>query len=107
MIYHITTNELWEKNFPSKIYKHPTLETEGFIHCSTKDQFLATLNRHFQDETEVLVLDIVEKRISDILKWDKSTNDELYPHIYGGLPIHAVEDLHPWMKNEKGEWEKV
>jgi uncharacterized protein (DUF952 family) len=35
MIYHITTNAEWQNAQTKGEYTAPSLQTEGFIHCST------------------------------------------------------------------------
>lgn len=107
MIYHITTHALWEDGLRMRVYRHPTLKSEGFIHCSTLAQLPQTLERHFANETEVVILSLVENRIpKGLIKYEESTNGELYPHIYCTIPIHAVEVPEIWMKSPEGVWEK-
>lgn len=105
LIYHITDKAKWEDALSHNVYKHPSFKTEGFIHCSTLEQLPNTLKKHFANENEVIVLSIVEKRVHHNLKWDTIENGEIFPHIYGNIPIEAVEDQHFWLKNQKGEWE--
>lgn len=106
LLYHITSPELWERAAEIGKYRHPSLKTEGFIHCSTEAQLPETLKRHFADAKEVLILAIVERRVRGKLKWETATNEELYPHIYGTMPIECVEFMDMWLKNAQGEWEK-
>ncbi len=40
MILHITTRTAWQEALPCGEYRTPSLETEGFIHCSTPDYCL-------------------------------------------------------------------
>lgn len=107
MIFHITDTEKWENALKTGIYKHPSLHEEGFIHCSTAAQLSATLGKHFANATEVIILTIVEKRISPILKWDTLDTGEKFPHIYANIPLYAVERATVWMKNVAGVWEEV
>jgi uncharacterized protein (DUF952 family) len=37
-IYHITSKEAWQNAQAAGYYSHPSLETEGFIHCSEAHQ---------------------------------------------------------------------
>ncbi|HEX6124448.1 MAG TPA: DUF952 domain-containing protein [Pyrinomonadaceae bacterium] len=92
-IYHIVLPEVWErfKNRPS--YQPESIATEGFIHCSYPGQVEAVLKRYYSDVEKVLILKIdTEKLLSKLVK-EPSTNNEMYPHIYGRLNHNAVVDV--------------
>ncbi len=92
-IYHIVLPKIWEqfKNKPS--YQPESLTTEGFIHCSYPGQLDAVLKRYYTGVDKVLILTIdTEKLLSKLVK-EASTNDEMYPHIYGRLNFNAVVDV--------------
>ena len=92
-IYHIVLPEVWErfKNRPS--YQPDSLATEGFIHCSYPNQLPAVLKRYYRGVERVLILKIdTDKLLSKLVK-EASTNDEIYPHIYGRLNHSAVVDV--------------
>jgi uncharacterized protein (DUF952 family) len=92
-IYHIVLPEVWErfKNRPS--YQPDSLATEGFIHCSYASQLPGVLKRYYRGVERVLILKIdTEKLFSKLVK-EASTNDEIYPHIYGRLNHNAVVDV--------------
>jgi uncharacterized protein (DUF952 family) len=69
------------------------LATEGFIHCSYPSQLEAVLKRYYSDVEKVLILKIdTDKLLSKLVK-EPSTNDEMYPHIYGRLNLSAVVEV--------------
>jgi len=107
MIYHLCTPEHWETVLDKHDdYTHPTLETEGFIHCSTLEQVVPTATLHFADATELLVLHIIDKRIKDKLKMEPARDGQLFPHVYGTIPLEAVETLTLLVRDEPGaEWD--
>ena len=105
MIYHITTKALWEYALLYNVYKHPSVVEEGFIHCSTAAQLPDTLKRYFGEYEEVIVLEILEKRVAAQLRWETASNGGLYPHIYGNIKIEAFHNQQIWIKNAAGEWE--
>ena len=90
LIYHIVTPEVWE-NFKDKdTYEAESLHTEGFIHCSFREQIEAVLQRYYSDADEILILEIeTEKLVSKLIE-ETSTNNEIYPHIYGPINREAV-----------------
>lgn len=107
MIYHITSEERWQKALDRGYYEHESLQTEGFIHCSYLEQIPRTLEKHFPQETQVYVLHIVEKRVRDILRKEVNPESgEIFPHLYGKMDITAIEDVSIWEKDESGQWAK-
>lgn len=108
MIYHITTESLWEKALSDGkdkgSYAHPTLKTEGFIHCSTEAQLQETLRLHFAEVADVVVLKINERKLGAKLKWEASRNGELFPHIYGRVPLEIVQDIVLMARQADGSW---
>jgi uncharacterized protein (DUF952 family) len=44
MILHITDRHQWEQAKADGIYRCESLETEGFIHCSTPTQLITVAN---------------------------------------------------------------
>ncbi len=89
-IYHIALPETWEKVGKDGFYEPEGLATEGFIHCSFDDQVEGVLHRYFQDVEKVIILKIDVEKLSAKLVSERSTNDELYPHVYGAINADAV-----------------
>ena len=89
-IYHIVLPGVWERFKTRPSYQPESLTTEGFIHCSYPGQLEAVLKRYYRGVEKVLILKIdTDKLLSKLVK-EPSTNDEMYPHIYGRLNLNAV-----------------
>lgn len=98
----------WKLTREAGVYTPSSLETEGFIHCSTKEQVLATANRRFAGQKDLLFLVInPEKVIAKIIFEDLSGLGEEHPHIYGKLPIFAVETVMPLLPDTNGQFIKL
>ena len=67
-----------------------TLEQVGFIHCSWREQVAATHQRFYSDAGDVLLLEINPKALNAPLRADAAPGGELFPHLYGPLPVGAV-----------------
>jgi uncharacterized protein (DUF952 family) len=92
-IYHIVLPGVWERFKSRPSYQPDSLATEGFIHCSYASQLEAVLKRYYSDVEKVLILKIdTDKLLSKLVK-EPSTDNEIYPHIYGRLNISAVVDV--------------
>ncbi|HEY3404655.1 MAG TPA: DUF952 domain-containing protein [Ohtaekwangia sp.] len=93
MIYHITTDEQWAEAKRLGEYKHQSLDSEGFIHCSSRDQVVKTANRYFMDLPVILILQIEEEKLTSRLIYEPSTGGELFPHVYGSINLEAVSGV--------------
>ncbi|WP_028951819.1 DUF952 domain-containing protein [Synechococcus sp. CC9616] len=66
------------------------LEQVGYIHCSWEHQVADTHRRFYTDAGEVLLLEINTADVAAPLRADASPSGELFPHLYGALPLQAV-----------------
>lgn len=89
-IYHIVLPEVWEKFKDEKFYEAESLASEGFIHCSFADQLDAVLQRYYKGVEQILILTIDTEKLTSKLVEEPSTNNEIYPHIYGKINLDSV-----------------
>lgn len=90
-IFHITTRESWNGARAEGIYRAESLATEGFIHCSTREQVVRTANRFFRAQTGLVLLSIDADGVAPEIRYENSEGDgEMFPHIYGELNTDAV-----------------
>ncbi|TDD63665.1 DUF952 domain-containing protein [Actinomadura darangshiensis] len=78
-----------------------TLDDEGFIHCSSDlDQVDGVLGRFYgdvhRDDLALLVVDV--SRLDAPVRYEPA-GDELFPHVYGPIPISAVIDVRALPEN--------
>jgi uncharacterized protein (DUF952 family) len=104
MILHITKREQWEQAKQAGIYRGDTLDTEGFIHCSTLQQIVRTANRFFENQKGLVLLCIEPAQVQAEIKYEGVDND-LFPHIYGALNIDAVTQVLEFEPREDGKFE--
>ena len=70
---------------------------DGFIHFSTASQVAETADKHFCGERGLFLIAVDADALGNELRWERSRNDELFPHLYGDLDLGAVIrifDLH-------------
>jgi uncharacterized protein (DUF952 family) len=91
MIYHfITASDLGQFMGPNEL-RLPSLETEGFIHCSTIEQVLDVANFLAPYSEEMQLLEIDESRLAPDVKFEDAMGDgKLFPHVYGPLNRDAI-----------------
>lgn len=98
-IYHIVLPEVWAKFEDEFEYEAESLATEGFIHCSYRNQLDAVLGRYYSGVDKVLLLHINPSRLTSDLVAEPSTNGEIYPHIYGKINKSAIVVVEEkWLK---------
>ncbi len=94
VIYHVTTRGDWEAAKQKGFYDHPSLNSEGFIHCSQESQVAGVLDRYFAGQNNLIKLVIDTDRLTShfVFDWSPSTRDT-FPHIYGPVNLDAVTDI--------------
>ncbi|MBD2754746.1 DUF952 domain-containing protein [Spirosoma validum] len=90
LIYHIVATADWMSQENQPEYKADSLQTEGFIHLSTKEQVSGTLRRYYQNVPDLLLLHVEVDKLTQPLKYETATNNEQFPHLYGPLNKDAV-----------------
>ena len=104
MIYHLTTAAEWKEAQENGIYVAPSLETEGFIHCSTEDQVPGVAKRFFAGKKGLVLLHIDERALDAELKFEPASDASgEFPHIYGPINLEAVIKAEPFTAPPKGE----
>ncbi len=104
-IFHLAMPDDWVAAFATGEYamstRGRTLAEEGFIHASTRRQIEATANRFYADVDQLVLLTIDPRRVAADIRWEPPAPglDELFPHIYGPLPIGAVVLTNAWMRS--------
>jgi uncharacterized protein (DUF952 family) len=104
LVFHITEQRAWEAAQSVGIYQHPSLTTEGFIHCSTADQVAWVANTFMQGQSGLVLLAIESARLQAELRYDKVTGVGTFPHIYGPINLDAVVKVLEFEPNAKGEF---
>ncbi|PAU95490.1 hypothetical protein CK503_00035 [Aliifodinibius salipaludis] len=93
LLFHITTKEDWKTFNNSGSFEPESLDSEGFIHCSTGEQVEDTANRIFGDKDEILLLVIDATTLHEDIKYEKDADTgEKFPHLYSPLNTNAIID---------------
>ena len=82
-------NEL-EEFRKNKLFRGNELDVNsGFIHLSTDQQIKETINKYFKKE-QIYIVKFKISDLGDSLRWEKSRNDEIFPHYYGILKSSLI-----------------
>ncbi len=113
IVLHIATRADWEAACATGSYRPGSLESEGFIHCSTAAQVVGSADRYFRGRGDLILLCIDESCIAGELRYeppaviggapDRRTG-ELFPHLYGPLAVAAVVRVVPFPCREDGSF---
>jgi uncharacterized protein (DUF952 family) len=63
---------------------------DGFLHFSTAAQLRESARRHRAGETDLLLLEVDAETLGAGLRWEAARGGQLFPHLYGKLPLTAV-----------------
>ncbi|OIO91083.1 MAG: hypothetical protein AUK02_00330 [Anaerolineae bacterium CG2_30_58_95] len=94
-ILHITSRTSWLAAQNSGSYAADTLASEGFIHCSTREQVLRVANALFAGQRGLVLLVVDLRRLRPEVRWEPGADrpDELFPHVYGPINLEAVVEV--------------
>ncbi len=112
IIFHITERDDWKQAQIVGFYRTPSLDTQGFIHCSTGAQVPRTANKFYAGRQGLILLCIDTEKVQPEVRFEPPINpqshlpevgvDELFPHIYGTLNIDAVINMVDFPPSEDG-----
>jgi uncharacterized protein (DUF952 family) len=90
-LFHITSAEELRTAQEDGVYRPAAFAREGFIHCSYRSQVVPVANRLFRGRQGLVLLEIDPALItSPIVDENLEGGTELFPHVYGPLPLSAV-----------------
>lgn len=93
LIFHLVKKEDWKQYKQDARYRPETLDSDGFIHCSSGRDIEDTANRLFKGEKDLLLIVINTTLIEPELRYENDGDTgPKYPHIYGPLNLDAVID---------------
>ena len=76
---------------------------DGFIHFSSGSQVMESAAKHRAGQSDLLLLGVDPERLpAGTLKWEPSRGGQLFPHLYGPLPIDCAVHVAPLPLNENG-----
>ena len=63
---------------------------DGFVHLSTAAQVVATAARHFDGESDLVLVALSTESLGADLRWEPSRGGQLFPHLYRELRMTDV-----------------
>ncbi|WP_042696227.1 DUF952 domain-containing protein [Azospirillum sp. B506] len=91
IIHHMCRADEWDAARPAGRYPGSSQDVQdGFIHFSTAAQVVESAAKHRAGQDGLLLLTVDAGRLGDALRWEPSRGGQLFPHLYGPLPVDAV-----------------
>ena len=104
-IYHMTPIHAWQTQQGATAFTAPSLEEEGFIHC-TGDLALLTwvANRFYREDPAAYVILYIDPSALDAeVRWEEVDGHQ-FPHVYGPIATAAVAEVLPFGRAEDGRF---
>jgi uncharacterized protein (DUF952 family) len=100
VILHFCGRDDWASAQIAGVYAADTLQTEGFIHCSTIDTVLIPANAIARGRHDLVLLEIDDTRLDAPVRIEGG-----FPHVYGPIPVEAVIAVHDFPCRSDGMFE--
>ena len=100
-IVHICSLRDWRMAEQEGEYRAPSLESEGFIHCSRPEQVLSVANRFYPGLPDLVLLSINPEKVRPEIRWE-AADGAVFPHIYGPLNLDALTAVRDFPPDEDG-----
>lgn len=112
---HLITESEWAAVQIGGWIAPPSLEAEGFVHCTDGDEMmLGVANRFYTSFTEtVLALTFDESRLSAVVVREPPAHPDgrpaepgapLFPHVYGPVEVAAVTAVRRLVRDGDGRY---
>ena len=102
-IYHIVPRSTWNPA-SSEPYRAASLATEGFIHCSNRDQVARVANLFYADQVGLEVLCVNADLLGAQVRDEDPGTGERFPHVYGPIPREAILAVQPLYRDQANQW---
>ena len=90
-IYKICPGSAWREAERQGVYRGSADDArDGFIHFSTAAQLEGTARKHFFGQTGLYLIEVDADALGAALRWERSRDNELFPHLYGELDLGLV-----------------
>ena len=94
-VFHLATAEAWVSSFSTGEYRESTLgrtlDQVGFIHLSYVHQLRGVADSFYSGRSDVVLLAIDPSRAGALIIDEPAPESgELFPHLFGALPVAAV-----------------
>jgi uncharacterized protein (DUF952 family) len=95
LIYKISPRAAWAEAERAGVFAGAPVDLkDGFIHFSTAAQAMETAAKHFVGQADLVLVAVDAAALGSALVYEPSRGGDLFPHLYGSLPMTAVRAVH-------------
>lgn len=96
LIFKICPAPLWREAEAARVFRGAPVDlADGYIHFSSAEQVEETAARHFAGESDLVLVGVRAEALGSALSWEASRGGDLFPHLYGVLPLSTVRFVEP------------
>lgn len=105
MILHIAHRAEWAEAQNSGAYWTDSLNSDGFVHCSTPAQVLGPANAFYAGQPDLVLLVLDPQQVAaPIIYEDCYETGQQFPHIYGPIELDAIVEVLEFPPNADGSF---
>lgn len=95
---HLIEPSDWRAALADGAVRPPSLDDVGFVHLSAPEQISLPAAVLYPGRRDLALLVVDPARLADPVRWEPGAHGEaqLFPHLYGPLPVSAVVAVVPW-----------
>ena len=95
-VYKIIAADTWQAATASGAFIGAGIDlNDGYIHLSTGAQARRTAELYFKGQDNLVLVAVDGSSLGAALKYEPSRGGDLFPHVYGPLPLTAVLSMRP------------
>lgn len=103
LAYKLMDSSEWADALEAGHYEGSTVDlADGYIHMSAAPQLRETARRHYAGRSGLVLLTVMTKPLGTALVWEPSRGGVLFPHLYGSLPVDAVNGVRALLVTDDG-----
>jgi len=103
LIVHLCRRKEWEEAEQRGVFRSPSLEDEGFIHCSQPEQIHVVANRLYQGIADPVLLWLDTAKVGAEIRWESAGGIQ-FPHIFGPIEMDSVVSISALVTEPGGEY---
>ena len=93
-VYKIVTRIQWMEAESAAVFKGAPVDlADGYIHFSMAEQLAETAAKHFAGQHNLLLVTVKAPLLGEALVYEPSRGGDLFPHLYGDLPLSSVSSV--------------
>jgi uncharacterized protein (DUF952 family) len=106
LVYKIVASTHWQQSQAAGAFAGSVDDLrDGFVHLSAQSQVAETLQKHFAEANDLLLIAFDPAEFGEKLRWETSRAGAEFPHLYAELPVSAARQIYHLQRNDRGEFQ--